>query len=239
VNEEIKAIWVYLAASPLLALTVTLMAYQFGLWLYSRSGHNPLVNPVLIAVGIIVGLLAITETSYATYFEGAQFVHFLLGPATVALAIPLYQRLQQVRHSTPAITVALFFGSATAALSAVGIGWLLGASRETLLSLAPKSATTPVAMGIAEQLGGLPSLTAAAVIITGIIGAMVGSSLLKLLKVDDDKAVGLALGVASHGIGTARALELSTMAGAFSGLAMGLNAIATAVLVPLLIAILF
>jgi putative effector of murein hydrolase len=135
--------------------------------------------------------------------------------------------------------VALFFGSATAALSAVGIGWLLGASRETLLSLAPKSATTPVAMGIAEQLGGLPSLTAAAVIITGIIGAMVGSSLLKLLKVDDDKAVGLALGVASHGIGTARALELSTMAGAFSGLAMGLNAIATAVLVPLLIAILF
>ena len=238
-NEEIKAIWVYLAASPLLALTVTLMAYQFGLWLYSRSGHNPLVNPVLIAVGIIVGLLAITETSYATYFEGAQFVHFLLGPATVALAIPLYQRLQQVRHSTPAITVALFFGSATAALSAVGIGWLLGASRETLLSLAPKSATTPVAMGIAEQLGGLPSLTAAAVIITGVIGAMVGSSLLKLLKVDDDKAVGLALGVASHGIGTARALELSTMAGAFSGLAMGLNAIATAVLVPLLIAILF
>jgi predicted murein hydrolase (TIGR00659 family) len=239
VNEEIKAIWVYLAASPLLALTVTLMAYQFGLWLYSRSGHNPLVNPVLIAVGIIVGLLAITDTSYATYFEGAQFVHFLLGPATVALAIPLYQRLQQVRHSMPAIIVALFFGSATAALSAVGIGWLLGASRETLLSLAPKSATTPVAMGIAEQLGGLPSLTAAAVIITGVIGAMVGSSLLKLLKVDDDKAVGVALGVASHGIGTARALELSTMAGAFSGLAMGLNAIATAVLVPLLIAILF
>ena len=238
-NEEIKAIWVYLAASPLLALTVTLMAYQFGLWLYSRSGHNPLVNPVLIAVGIIVGLLAITDTSYATYFEGAQFVHFLLGPATVALAIPLYQRLQQVRHSMSAIIVALFFGSATAALSAVGIGWLLGASRETLLSLAPKSATTPVAMGIAEQLGGLPSLTAAAVIITGVIGAMVGSSLLKLLKVDDDKAVGVALGVASHGIGTARALELSTMAGAFSGLAMGLNAIATAVLVPLLIAILF
>ena len=204
-----------------------------------RGAKGSILGAIQHAVGIIVGLLAITETSYATYFEGAQFVHFLLGPATVALAIPLYQRLQQVRHSTPAITVALFFGSATAALSAVGIGWLLGASRETLLSLAPKSATTPVAMGIAEQLGGLPSLTAAAVIITGIIGAMVGSSLLKLLKVDDDKAVGLALGVASHGIGTARALELSTMAGAFSGLAMGLNAIATAVLVPLLIAILF
>jgi predicted murein hydrolase (TIGR00659 family) len=239
VNEEIKAIWVYLAASPLLALTLTLMTYQFGQWLYSKSGHNPLVNPVLIAVVIIVGLLAVTETSYTTYFEGAQFVHFLLGPATVALAIPLYHRLQQVRHSLPAITVALFCGSATAALSAVGIGWLLGASRETLLSLAPKSATTPVAMGIAEQLGGLPSLTAAAVIITGVIGAMVGSGLLKLFKVDDDKAVGVAMGVASHGIGTARALELSTMAGAFSGLAMGLNALATAVLVPLLIGLLF
>lgn len=234
-NHELQAIWVYLSASPLLALTMTLVAYQLGHWLYLKSGRNPLVNPVLFSVGIIVALLAITDTSYASYFEGAQFVHFLLGPATVALAIPLYQQVQQVKNSLPAICVALLCGSVTAAVSAVGIGWLLGASEKTLLSLAPKSATTPVAMGISEQLGGFPSLTAAAVIITGIIGAVAGTGLLKLFKVKDARAVGMALGVASHGIGTARALEVSGVAGAFSGLAMGLNALATAVLVPLLL----
>lgn len=234
-NEDLQAIWVYLAASPLLALTMTLVAYQAGHWLYLKSGRSPLVNPVLISVAVIVASLTLTDTSYANYFEGAQFVHFLLGPATVALAIPLYQQVQQVKKSLPAISVALFCGSVTAALSAVGIGWLLGASEKTLLSLAPKSATTPVAMGISEQLGGFPSLTAAAVIITGIIGAVAGTGLLKLFKVKDARAVGMALGVASHGIGTARALEVSGVAGAFSGLAMGLNALATAVLVPLLL----
>ena len=238
-NEELQAIWVYLAASPLLALTMTLVAYQAGYWLYLKSGRSPLVNPVLISVGVIVALLTLTETSYANYFEGAQFVHFLLGPATVALAIPLYQQLQRVKKSLPAISVAVLCGSITAAVSAVGIGWLLGASEKTLLSLAPKSATTPVAMGISEQLGGFPSLTAAAVIITGIVGAIAGTGLLKLFGVKDARAVGMALGVASHGIGTARALEVSGVTGAFSGLAMGLNALATAVLVPLLLGWLF
>ena len=231
---SLQDIWVYLAASPLLALTLTLVAYQAGVWLHRKSGGNPLVNPVLIAVATIVCLLTITDTDYATYFEGAQFVHFLLGPATVALAIPLYRQVQQVRNSLLAIGVAVVSGSVTAALSAVGIGWLLGASEQTLLSLAPKSATTPVAMGISEQLGGLPSLTAAAVILTGIIGAICGSELLKLFRITDARATGLAMGVASHGIGTARALQINEVAGAFSGLAMGLNALATAILIPVI-----
>jgi predicted murein hydrolase (TIGR00659 family) len=233
-GTSLQDIWVYLAASPLLALTLTLVAYQAGVWLHRKSGGNPLVNPVLIAVGSIVSLLAITDTDYGTYFEGAQFVHFLLGPATVALAIPLYRQVQQVRNSLLAICVAVVCGSMTAALSAVGIGWLLGASEQTVLSLAPKSATTPVAMGISEQLGGLPSLTAAAVILTGIIGAICGSELLKLFRVTDSRATGLAMGVASHGIGTARALQINEVAGAFSGLAMGLNALATAILIPVI-----
>ena len=233
-GTSLQDIWVYLAASPLLALTLTLVAYQAGVWLHRKSGGNPLVNPVLIAVGSIVCLLAITDTDYGTYFEGAQFVHFLLGPATVALAIPLYRQVQRVRHSLLAICVAVVCGSITAALSAVGIGWLLGASEQTLLSLAPKSATTPVAMGISEQLGGLPSLTAAAVILTGIIGAICGSELLKLFRITDSRATGLAMGVASHGIGTARALQINEVAGAFSGLAMGLNALATAILIPVI-----
>ena len=233
-NSDLQTIWVYLAASPLLSLTMTLVAYKCGLWLHSKSGHNPLLNPVLIAVCALVAVLVVTDTSYGTYFEGAQFVHFLLGPATVALAIPLYRQVQQVRKSLLAIVVAVVCGSVAAAASAVFIGWLLGASQQTLLSLAPKSATTPVAMGISEQLGGLPSLTAVAVILTGIIGAMMGSALLRLMRIVDPRTAGLAIGVASHGIGTARALQISEVAGAFSGLAMGLNALATAVLIPIL-----
>jgi len=233
-NGELQTIWVYLAATPLLSLTLTLLAYVTGAWLHEKSGNNPLVNPVFFAVLALVALLAATDTDYSTYFEGAQFVHFLLGPATVALAIPLYRQVQQAKKSALAICVAVTCGSITAAITAVGIAGLLGASDQTLLSMAPKSATTPVAMGISEQLGGLPSLTAAAVILTGIIGAMAGSSLLALVRVSDARAQGLAMGVASHGIGTARALQVNDVAGAFSGLAMGLNAIATAILVPVL-----
>ncbi|MEE4145834.1 MAG: LrgB family protein [Halieaceae bacterium] len=233
-NGDIQAIWVYLAASPLLTLTLTLVAYQGGLWLYNRSGNNPLVNPVLIAVLAIVSLLALTGTDYRSYFDGAQFIHFLLGPATVALAIPLYRQIQRVRESWLAIAVTVVIGSLTAAVTSVGIAWLLGASRLTLLSIAPKSVTTPVAMGIAEQLGGLPTLTAVVVILTGITGAMTASGLLKLARIRDARASGLAIGIAAHGIGTARAFQVSEVAGAFSGLAMGLNALATAILLPVL-----
>lgn len=236
---ELREIWVYLAASPLLALTLTLLAYMGGTWLYHRSRQNALLNPVLIAVCVIVGLLVLTDTDYGTYFEGAQFVHFLLGPATVALAVPLYRQVQQVKRSLLAIIVAVISGSLTAALSAVGIAWLLGASESTILSMAPKSVTAPVAMGISEQLGGLPTLTAVVVILTGITGAIVATGLLRLLRVKDWRAGGLAIGVASHGIGTARAFQVSEVAGAFSGLAMGLNALATAILIPLVFRLFF
>lgn len=233
-NRDLHEIWVYLAASPLLGLTVTLIAYQAGYWLYRKSGHNPLVNPVLIAVVALVALLKLTDVDYLTYFEGAQFVHFLLGPATVALAIPLFQQLRQLRKSMLAILVSVVAGSLMAAGSAVAIAWALGASRETLLSLAPKSVTTPIAMGIAEKIGGLPSLTAVLVILTGMTGAMFTTYMLDLLGITDWRARGLAIGVASHGIGTARAILVHPLAGAFAGLAMGLNGIATALLLPLL-----
>ncbi|WP_422022678.1 LrgB family protein [Roseibium sp.] len=232
-DGELREIWVYLSASPLLALTLTLVAYQVGFWIYRRAGFNPLLNPVLIAVVLLVSLLLVTDTQYSVYFEGAQFVHFMLGPATVALALPLYRQLERVRRSSIAILASLLAGSLTAAISAVGIAALFGASKETLVSLAPKSVTAPVAMGISEQLGGLPSLTAVLVILTGITGAALGPLLLNLMGVKDMAARGLAIGTASHGIGTARALQVSELAGAFSGLAMGLNALATAILLPL------
>ncbi|MDH3314357.1 MAG: LrgB family protein [Gammaproteobacteria bacterium] len=237
-KTELHEIWVYLSATPLLGLTLTLCAYVLGYHLYRKCRFNPLVNPVLIAVLILVSLLLASDTPYSRYFEGAQFVHFMLGPATVALAVPLYRQFHLVRRSALAVGIALGCGSLTAVLSGVGIAWLLGASRETLLSLAPKSVTTPVAMGIAEQIGGLPSLTAVLVILSGITGAVLGTYTLNLVRVKDWRARGLAMGVASHGIGTARAFTVNEVAGAFSSLAMGLNALATAVLVPILMALL-
>jgi len=230
---EIADIWVYLAASPLLHLTLTLAAFQAASWVYARAGMAPLLNPVLVAVVLIVGVLGLTGTDHPTYFEGAQFVHFLLGPATVCLAVPLYRQIARVRRSALALGASILTGSAAAAASAVGIGWALGGAPETLIALAPKSVTAPVAMGIAEELGGLPSLTAVLVIVTGVVGAMLGPPLLDLLGVRDWAARGVAMGTASHGIGTARALQVREVAGAFAGLAMGLNALATALLLPI------
>jgi predicted murein hydrolase (TIGR00659 family) len=185
---DLTEVWVYLSASPLLFLTLTLAAFQAGSWVYERSGHKPFLNPVMTAVILLVAILTLTGTPYPTYFEGAQFVHFLLGPATVALAIPLYRQFDRVRRSALALVVSLISGSLTAIGTAVGLGWLLGASRETLLSLAPKSVTAPVAMGITEQLGGLPSLTAVLVILTGILGAVIGPMVLNLLRIRDWRA---------------------------------------------------
>lgn len=230
-------IWVYLSASPLLGLTVTLLAYQGAFWIYRRAGMNPLANPVALSVAFLVAVLWFTDTPYATYFDGAQFVHFLLGPATVALAVPLYANLETLKKNLLPLAGALFVGSIVAVVSAVGIGWLLGASRETLLSLAPKSVTAPIAMGIAEKLGGLPSLTGVLVVSTGILGAILARGTLNLLRIDDHAVRGFAVGLAAHGIGTARAFQVSETAGAFSGLAMGLNGLATAFLFPMLVQI--
>ncbi|MFQ5754826.1 MAG: LrgB family protein [Acidiferrobacterales bacterium] len=228
-------IWVYLATTPLLGLTLTLVAYLLGDWLYRQFNRQPLLNPVLLAVLALVALLAATGTPYRTYFDGAQFVHFLLGPATVALAVPLYMHAQRLKKMWLPLLSGLIAGSITAAASAIGIAWLLGGSEQTLLSLAPKSVTAPVAMGITEKLGGLASLTAILVISTGILGAVLGPGTLNLLRIRDQVVRGFSMGVASHGIGTARAFQESEQAGAFSGLAMGLNALATAILLPALV----
>ena len=234
-TPRLNELWVYLSASPLLWLTATLLAYQGGYWLYRRLGTHPLANPVLIAVAVLVGLLLITGTSYETYFNGAQFVHFLLGPATVALAVPLYTHVKRVRALLLPVAVGLLAGSLAAILTAVAVGKLLGATTPTILSLAPKSVTTPIAMGIAERIGGIPSLTAVLVIATGILGAVVGGYVFDALKVRSPAIRGFAMGVASHGIGTARAFQESEQAGAFAALAMGLNGLLTALLLPALL----
>ena len=232
-SPDFVAVWVYLSTSPLTALTITLVAYLLGDWIYQRSGKIPVLNPVLIAVVLITIGLAVTDIDYWTYFEGAQFVHFLLGPATVALAIPVAKLLKTMRGGFGPLVIALVAGSSTAALSAVLIAEILQASEQTVLSLAPKSVTTPIAMGIAERIGGLPSLTAVCVIMTGIIGAMIGPYVLDVTRIKSWHARGFAMGLAAHGIGTARAIQINKDAGAFASLAVGLNGLATATLIPI------
>ena len=224
--------WVYLSASPLLWLTLTLVAYLVAYALYRRSGFNPLVNPVAIAILILLAILLGTHTSYRTYFDGAQFVHFLLGPATVALAVPLYENWGKLRTHWVALAVALVVGVLVASGSAVLIEHWLGASPKTLASLAPKSGTTPVAMGISEKLGGIPSLTAVCVVITGIVGSALARSVLDLLRIPEHAIRGFALGLAANGQGVARAFTVSEEMGAFAGLAMGLAALTSALLLP-------
>jgi predicted murein hydrolase (TIGR00659 family) len=234
---QLGALWVYLAATPLLGLTLTLFAYLVAQGIYARAKFNPLANPVLIAVALVVAVLSMTHTPYQTYFQGAQFVHFLLGPATVALALPLYRQLPKLRRAAVPLAGGLIAGSLTAIVSAIAVAMLFGVSRVTVISLAPKSATTPIAMAIAERLGGLPSLTAVLVICTGVFGAVSARTILNLLRIDEPEVRGFALGVASHGIGTARAFQVSDEMGAFAGLGMGLNGLFTAFVVPVLLPI--
>ena len=231
--SDLAEIWVYLATEPLAALTTTLVAWLAALRIQAWCGRHPLANPVLIAVALLAGGLLATGIEYRAYFAGAQFVHFLLGPATVALAIPLHRQIAIIRQSAAAAVISVVLGGAFAAAAGVAIALALHAAPEVTASLAPRSVTTPVAMGVAERIGGLPSLTAVVVILSGIVGAALGPLVLDLARVRDWRARGLAIGTASHGIGTARALSVNATAGAFSGLAMGLNALATALLLPL------
>lgn len=237
--NELSQIWTYLAEEPLLWLTATLIAYCLGDAAFKVSGKRPYVNPVLIAVALLAVVLWTTATPYQTYFEGAQFVHFMLGPATVALAAPLYGNLSRIRASAIPLLCALLAGSVTAILSALGVAYALGIRGDVLISIAPKSVTAPVALGISESMGGQPTLTAVLVILTGIMGAVMATPLLNRLGVTDWRARGFAVGVASHGIGTARAFQVNETAGAFAGIGMGLNALLTTVLAPIIVSLFY
>ena len=212
-------LWVYLQTTPLFWLTATLGAFLIADAVATRLGRHPLANPVLIAVILVAILLRVSGTDYQTYFNGAQFVHFLLGPATVALAIPLYRNLALVRRNLLPMLAALIVGAVVAIVSAVGIAAAFGAPHVVLVSLAPKSVTAGVAMAVSESLGGLPPLTATLVIATGIIGAIVVTPMMNALGIRDYAARGFAAGLASHGIGTARAFMVDPVAGVFAGVA--------------------
>jgi predicted murein hydrolase (TIGR00659 family) len=227
-------LWVYLASTPLFGLTATLVVYVAAQSVYERLGKAPWANPVLWSVVCIGAVLLVSGTSYPTYFAGAQFIHVLLGPAVVALAWPLWLRRAEVRRRAGPLLLAALAGGLAAGGSAVAIGWAFGMPADILRSLAPKSVTAPVAMGIAEQLGGVPALAAVFAVLTGIVGALSAKYLFDLLRIHDWSVRGFALGTASHGIGAARALQVHADAGAYAGIALGLQVVLASLLMPIL-----
>ncbi len=231
-------VWVYLQTQPLLGLSATLVVWEIACLVDRRAGHAALSNPTVLSIIALAILLLATHTSYTAYFNGAVYIQFLLGPATVALAVPMYANWPAIKQNFLAIMVSITAGSVVAAGSAMLIAHALGAPRVVVISLGPKSVTTPIAMGISQNLGGQPSLTAVFVMITAMIGSLAMSLVFRLGRVRDWRARGLAAGMAAHGLGTSRMLVLNQTAGAFGGLAIGLNGIVTSVMLPLLVNVL-
>ena len=227
------------AATPLFGLTLTLMVYLAVQTVYRRLGNLTWANPVFWSVLVVAVVLSVTGVPYARYFASAQFIHLLLGPAVVAMAWPLWQRRAALRQRGVKLLAVAVVGGACAAGSAVLMAWWWGLPREVILSLAPKSVTTPVAMGVADAIGGIPALSAVFAVLTGMIGAIGGKTVFALLRLPatsrGDMVRGFAMGTAAHGIGSARALQVNAEAGAYAGLAMGLQSLLAALLIPLLV----
>jgi predicted murein hydrolase (TIGR00659 family) len=229
--------WDWLTTSPLFGLTLTLAGYAVGRWAHRRTG-SAVLQPVLVAVVLVGAVLLLADVPYRDYLTGADFVGFWLGPATVALALPLHREWHLVRRAAVPILTGIVAGAVVSVCSAVLVTRAAGGSRVLELTMAPKAATTPVSIAVSDQIGGIPPLTAVLTILAGITGAVAGPWLLDRLRIRDPRARGLALGAASHGIGTSRALRESSVEGAFSALSMALTALATSVLVPLVLLLL-
>lgn len=235
---HLEETWQWLVGSPLFGVTLTLLAYAVARRLWERAGRHAVLNSVLVAIVLAGGALVLLDVDYADYMAGGRLIAFLLGPATVALALPLHLEVRLARRAAVPVVLGILVGTAVSILVALGVTGLLGGDRELALSMAPKSATTPVSIALAEQAGGIPALTAVFTILAGVLGAVAGPAVLSAFRFRDVRVRGLAIGVSSHGIGTARALEESRTEGAFAGLAMGLTALATALLLPLALAVL-
>ena len=230
-------LWVYLSSAPLVGLTATLLVYVGAMALYARAHYAPWANPVLWSVVTLGAGLLITGVPYPSYFSGAQFIHFLLGPVVVAVGLPLWERREVLAQSWVRFVLAALAGGAAAAITAVAIGWALGLPADVLKSLAPKSVTAPVAMGVAEKIGGVPALAAVFAVVTGLVGAVSGRILFRLMGLGESSADwmarGFAMGTSAHGLGAARALQVNADAGAYAGLALGLQVLLGSLIIPL------
>jgi predicted murein hydrolase (TIGR00659 family) len=227
----------WLSRSPLAWLTLTVCIWLASDRIAVAAGRHPLANPLLISVLAIVLLLKATGTSYATYLSGVQFIQFLIGPAVVAIAVPLFRNWPTVKRNLVPILTALPVGCVTAIVTVVLMGRALGLPEIITISLAPKSATTGAAMAISQSFGGQPAMTATFTVTTSIIAAVVLVPLMRALRVKDTAAMGFAAGLSAHSVGTARAFQIDPVAGTFAGIALCLNAILTALVMPVLLRI--
>lgn len=221
---------------PLFAFGLTLGAYQLALAAYENT-RLMFLQPVLVAMIILIATLLALDIDYAEYKQGAQLLTMILGPATVALAVPLYLNMRRVRQVLWPTLITLMLGGLFATVLGVALAWLFGAQTLILSTIAPKSVTTPIAMLVAEEIGGAASLAAVFVMITGVLGAMLGIEALRVFRITSPAAQGMALGIVAHAVGTARALQESEEAGAFAALAMSMMGVLTAVLMPLAVAL--
>ena len=236
-EQKLYSIWIYLQAEPLFWLTLTIGSYLIADFIYRKSNLFPLLNPVAISVLLVSLILIFFNIQYERYFDGAKFIHFLLGPATVALAVPIYKKWDLIVINSKAIFISLLIGSVFAILVTYLLSLYFELPKELILSLLPRSVTAPIAMGISEIIGGIPSLTAIITLITGVIGASLGIFVFDLMKLKNMDARGFSLGLASHGIGTARAMSKNKNAGVFAAVGMGLSGLVTSILVPLFLKI--
>jgi len=218
--------------TPVFALLLTLASYRLAWWLYDRSGRHPLAHPFLLAMIPVIVVVVVLNISYRDYLAGTAVLQFFLGPATVALAWPLYRQLRTLQRIWQQVLLFVFIGAPLAAGLTIALAAACGAPLDVIGSLAPKSITTPIALEVSQMIGGYPALAAGAVAITGIVGVIAAPLVFRLLRVTDDRVRGLALGLVAHAIGTARAFEYSERAGAYSSLALGLTGLLTAIALP-------
>ncbi len=225
----------YISNTELIWLIVTIGIFQIGMILYEKSSKALLLQPIFLTyIGVLL-LLLLSGTDYEHYKSSVELIDFLLAPATVALAIPLYHNLKLIKKLFTAVVMTLIIGSSVSIILGCGLLFIFDASSEVILSMTTKSITAAIAIITSEQIGAIPSLAVGFVIITGVTGAVFGTLVFKIFKIKHDESKGFALGVVSHGIGTSRAIEISEKAGAFSALAMGLGGIFVSIILPIAI----
>ncbi|MDD9892603.1 MAG: LrgB family protein [Gammaproteobacteria bacterium] len=225
--------WSAVLQSPWLMVGMTVAGFHIGSKIYNAFNKTPVLHPVLIGLLVTIGCLVTLGISFQQYREGADMIYQLLGPVTVALAVPMYTRLAYIRKAAVAVSVGLLIGGGLAVISALAFMWLAGADAAMLATTSTKSVTGAIAMQVAEGIGGYGALAAVIVLVTGVAGAIVAPPVFKLLNIESEAAQGFALGVAAHAVGTARSFEISETAGAFAALGMSLMGIACAILIPL------
>ncbi|PTQ67471.1 LrgB family protein [Pseudomonas sp. GV071] len=228
--------WQALIHHPLFGVGVTLGAYQLALAAYEKTRWF-FLQPVLVSMLAVIGVLLACGLSYDEYKVSAQALTIFLGPATVALAVPLFLNLKRIRQLFWPTLLTLLIGGVVATGMGVLLAWWFGADHMMLMSMAPKSVTSPIAMLVADQIGGIGALAAVFVLITGVIGAILGPELMRRVGVRHPAAQGLAMGMTAHAVGTSRALQEGEECGAFAALAMSLMGVGTAVALPLVVAL--